>query len=513
MSTASQGATIRFEVAKDGVPTVPTQNSKAYVQPFELGVGNWFIRAITFSNTVPESGMVQVNYQVNDPLGVTNAPVLTPAAGVYHNDVQVSMTATTTPATAGVRIFYATDDDNPPTTPVTLGNYSSPITLSTTTTVNAQATRSFFPYSAITSHRYILQAAAPTITPNGATSTGTVDVVLESETNGAGIRYTLDGTDPDESTTLYTAPIRLTANASLRARAFREGYEFSEVTSADFAVEPQAAPAFVVHPVDTQAREGGLIELTVSVSGSPTPELAWKKDGSLIPDATGNRFAIGGASTADAGIYVAVASNGIGIEVTSSPARVTVYPAPIAPIILTEPTDLTMPIDSSAVLFTEAAGTPTPGYQWQRNGSALPAQKGPSLVFPKVSLAHAGEYRVIVENEAGSDTSRTVVLTVAVTTGLEAVAGSFDDFQLGVNYPNPFNSTTRIPFAIARAAYVNVALYDLQGRRIAILIDRELAPGNYEADFDGSELASGVYFFRMTADDYFEETRRMVLAK
>jgi hypothetical protein len=52
----------------------------------------------------------------------------------------------------------------------------------------------------------------------------------------------------------------------------------------------------------------------------------------------------------------------------------------------------------------------------------------------------------------------------------------------------------------------------LQGRRIAILVDRDLAQGNYEADFDAGELASGVYFVRMIADD-FEDTRRMVLVK
>ncbi len=512
MSTTSQAATIRYEVAKDGVPNVPTQNSSAYTQPFELGVGNWFIRAITFSNTVPESGMIQVNYQVNDPLGVTNAPVLTPAPGVYNNDVQVAMTATTTPTTSGVRIFYSTDGGDPPTTPVTLGNYSAPITLSSTTTMKAQATRSFFPYSSITTHQYVLEAAAPTITPNGTTATGTVDVALASLTNGAEIRYSLDGTDPDEGATLYSAPIRLTANATLRARAFKAGYEFSEVSSADFLIQPQTAPQFVLNPVDAQASEGGSVQLTVLVSGTPAPAISWTKDGTIVAGATSASYTISDLVVADAGRYVAIASNGVGNPVTSSPAQITVYPTPVAPRIIAQPADLTVPIDSSAVILAEAQGSPTPGFQWQRNGSTLPAQKGSSLIFPKVTLAHAGEYRVIAENEAGADTSRTIVLTVAVSTGVEAVSGSFEDFQLDVNYPNPFSSVTRIPFAIAQTADVNLSLFDLQGRRIAILIDRELAPGSYEADFDATGLAGGLYFVRMTAGS-FEKTRKMVLVK
>ncbi|MCB0723380.1 MAG: T9SS type A sorting domain-containing protein [Ignavibacteriae bacterium] len=90
------------------------------------------------------------------------------------------------------------------------------------------------------------------------------------------------------------------------------------------------------------------------------------------------------------------------------------------------------------------------------------------------------------------------------------------EFKLFNNYPNPFNPQTRIDFALAKDANVKLVVYDYLGRKVAALVNGRLNAGTYSADFKGSGLASGVYFYRLTADyssGSYVETRRMMLIK
>lgn len=87
-----------------------------------------------------------------------------------------------------------------------------------------------------------------------------------------------------------------------------------------------------------------------------------------------------------------------------------------------------------------------------------------------------------------------------------------DEFELGQNYPNPFNPSTKISFSLPKSTLVKIALYDILGKETGILLNEYTAAGNYTISFDGSKLASGIYFYRMTAGD-FTEVRKMVLVK
>jgi hypothetical protein len=89
---------------------------------------------------------------------------------------------------------------------------------------------------------------------------------------------------------------------------------------------------------------------------------------------------------------------------------------------------------------------------------------------------------------------------------------------LAQNYPNPFNPTTTIPFSIVAAGHVRLAVYDALGREVALVVDEDLAPGTYTAPFDASALASGVYFYRLSAAigsqaPVSSETRKMLLVR
>ena len=87
------------------------------------------------------------------------------------------------------------------------------------------------------------------------------------------------------------------------------------------------------------------------------------------------------------------------------------------------------------------------------------------------------------------------------------------EFSLSQNYPNPFNPRTRISFAIPYESKVNLIIFDITGREVIRLINNEIKKeGYYEAELDGSKLASGIYFYRITAGD-FSETKMMTFIK
>jgi len=97
------------------------------------------------------------------------------------------------------------------------------------------------------------------------------------------------------------------------------------------------------------------------------------------------------------------------------------------------------------------------------------------------------------------------------------------NYILSQNYPNPFNPVTTISYTIPRTGLVTLKVYNLIGVEIAVLVDEDQAPGNYQVDFitgDGSELddgkfqnlPSGIYFYRLESGDY-SRTMKMNLIK
>jgi hypothetical protein len=85
-------------------------------------------------------------------------------------------------------------------------------------------------------------------------------------------------------------------------------------------------------------------------------------------------------------------------------------------------------------------------------------------------------------------------------------------FELLQNYPNPFNPTTSITYQVAEASLVSIKVYDLIGRELAVLVNEFKQPGSYQVNFGSENLASGVYFYRMTTGEY-SAVRKMNLLK
>ncbi len=85
-------------------------------------------------------------------------------------------------------------------------------------------------------------------------------------------------------------------------------------------------------------------------------------------------------------------------------------------------------------------------------------------------------------------------------------------FHLSQNYPNPFNPQTSIRYTVLSSKYVNLTVYNVLGQKVKTLVDEEKFPGEYTISFDGSNLSSGIYFYRLTAGQY-TETKKMILQK
>ena len=106
----------------------------------------------------------------------------------------------------------------------------------------------------------------------------------------------------------------------------------------------------------------------------------------------------------------------------------------------------------------------------------------------------------------------TAILAAAVPSVVSPEPKVAGDFRLSQNYPNPFNPTTTINFTIDERSTVKLTVYNILGNEIATLINEVKTPGSYTASFDGSNLTSGVYFYKLEAGaDVF--TKKMMLLK
>ena len=85
-------------------------------------------------------------------------------------------------------------------------------------------------------------------------------------------------------------------------------------------------------------------------------------------------------------------------------------------------------------------------------------------------------------------------------------------YVLRQNYPNPFNPSTTIKYELPKSSMVRLSVYDILGREVSVVVNERKNPGSYEVKFDGSSLASGVYFYRLQAGS-FVQTRKLLLLR
>ena len=106
------------------------------------------------------------------------------------------------------------------------------------------------------------------------------------------------------------------------------------------------------------------------------------------------------------------------------------------------------------------------------------------------------------------------IISIAVPTAVEenlngALPGQF---ALTQNYPNPFNPTTNIGFALPTAGHVKLEIFNVLGQLVKTLVDNNLGAGFHDVEYDASNQASGIFFYRLTHQNGVE-TKKMVLLK
>ena len=112
--------------------------------------------------------------------------------------------------------------------------------------------------------------------------------------------------------------------------------------------------------------------------------------------------------------------------------------------------------------------------------------------------------------ELGTVDAGTTIVTAIEDDVQPPVAQQFELLQ---NYPNPFNPTTRIDFRLPKQAHVKLDVFNVLGQQVATLVDGQLTAGTHSATFDASQHASGLYFYRLKADNEISKVRKMMLLK
>ena len=243
ISTTTGGATIRYTT--DGSTPSETAGT-VYSSPVNISV-NYTLKAIAYKTGYTDSAVASGVYTIN---GACATPTFNPAAGAYGPAQSVTISTTT----GGATIRYTTDGSTRARSAGTV--YSSPVNISSTCTLKAIAYKTGYTDSAVASGVYTINGACatPTFNPAAGTYGPAQSVTISTTTGGATIRYTTDGTTPSESAgTVYSSPVNISVNCTLKAIAYKSGYTDSTVASGAITSSARRrrtlrGPALIVPP-------------------------------------------------------------------------------------------------------------------------------------------------------------------------------------------------------------------------------------------------------------------------
>ena len=170
-------------------------------------------------------------------------------------------------------------------------------------------------------------------------------------------------------------------------------------------------PTITTQPASQIVTAGNSASFSVVATGYGTLTYQWKKDGSDIAGAAAATYTISSTATTSAGSYTVVVTTTAG-SVLSASATLTVNSANTAPMITTQPSSQSVTVGSSVTFSVLATGTPTPTYQWRKDGAAISGATATSYTISSPVSGDAGSYSVLVTNAAGSVTSSSATLTV-----------------------------------------------------------------------------------------------------
>ena len=197
----------------------------------------------------------------------------------------------------------------------------------------------------------------------------------------------------------------------------------------------------------------------------------------------------------------------------------------------TNPPDAPLPVELSS--FTASTNQSAVNLKWQTktevNNYGFEVERASSITSPIQGWEKIGfvagngnsnspkDYSFVDKNPAGG--SKFIYRLKQIDTDgkfeysneveIELVPNEFNLFQ---NYPNPFNPVTNIKFAVPKAGNITLGVYNILGEKVRDLITEFLEPGIYNVPFDGKDLGSGTYIYRLQAED-FVQVKKMLLVR
>ncbi|MCF8267844.1 MAG: choice-of-anchor A family protein [Ignavibacteriales bacterium] len=147
--------------------------------------------------------------------------------------------------------------------------------------------------------------------------------------------------------------------------------------------------------------------------------------------------------------------------------------------------------------------------------TAIPKSAGLDMAWANLGMNGIEVSTIFVDskqNKIYAATGDGTLYVADLVTSIDNNPGEVKTFSLDQNYPNPFNPTTTIRYSIAEDSRVSIRVFDLLGREVAVLVDRNQSAGVYNVNFDASQLSSGVYLYRIEAGN-FSSVRKLMLLK
>ena len=215
---STPGASIFYSV--DGsAPTLP------YTEPIILRNTSFTLKAVATRLEWNDSPVATSTYNI----GRVPLPSFSPVGGTYYNPQTVSLSS----EMDGVTIRYTTDGSEPTESSAV---YVSPIEVAASTTIKAIAFKTGWLESQVRTAGYDMLVANPVFSPVGGTYTAPQNVTISCATIGATIRYTVDGTEPTETSSIYSSGIDISTHTTLRTRAFRTNWNPSSIVVSTYTI-------------------------------------------------------------------------------------------------------------------------------------------------------------------------------------------------------------------------------------------------------------------------------------
>jgi hypothetical protein len=340
ITDATSGAVIYYTT--DG--SVPTTASLKYSVPVSVSADET-LTAIAVASAYSTSAVATAVYKIR-----TATPSFTPASGTYPGAQSVKITD----ATSGAVIHYTTDGSKPTTSSSV---YSGPLSVNADETLKAIAVASSYASSDVATATYKVRTATPSFTPAAGTYPGAQSVKIIDATSGAAIYYTTDGSVPTTSSLVYSGPVSVSTDETLKAIAVASAYAPSNVATAAYKVKT-ATPGFTPAPGTYSAALS--VTITDATSGAA---IYYTTDGS-VPTTSSLRYAIPVVVSADETLKaIAVASTNATSAVTTAAYKVrtaapSFMPAP-GTYRATQSVNITDTTSGAVIYYTTDGSVPT----------------------------------------------------------------------------------------------------------------------------------------------------------